>query len=335
MSQEFMDKVYNLLFNFKDLTQLGSPGISSGLSLVDDGTLYKISPERYNFYMHVLESINNPNSKVLEAVVKKENLTHYQRDQLTDRLNSIDNYVQGNSDNLGDKNNAETFMKELNKALGANVLTQDLKVDKKKVEGGAPTAEDIKKGLNEYLFGKTETEYPAVYFKNADKDTVIKKLNNNPYYSPVLNESLAWSDRAIFIAITYIIRSVAVFMVEWAIYSGYVTDFNNAFGLYFGIYIMIYILLLYLVNSDKDDNTFKLVFYYMNFYSTTNSGIIRNVIHILCLLILLPIPYIVREYREFNKEVVLTFQEKKKILNGIDKFSMYIWLLTSIIALKV
>jgi len=366
MSQEFIDKINNLLFNFRDLTSMGSPGVTS-IQLLDDETVYKISPERYSFYMQLIESITNPNSKIAEAVLKKYNLTRYNRDAIDKRLQSIQKYIEGNQSNyaqldekgekleaLATAANAEALkkksvdlIKDLAAKLKANPLTNDLDVPIPKDQTGGTANIDQ---LKEYLFGKAppptgqvnnvaqpDQVLAAEFNKIQDikqKDAIISKFMNNPYYSPD-NEKMLWSDRAIFIAVTYVIRSIAIFMVEWSIYSGYITDFKGAFALYFGMYVMVYIIILYLVNSHQDDKLFKFLFFYMNVYSTDRGGWLRNGVHLLCILLFLPIPFIVKEYREFTKSEVLSFREKKGILNGVDKFSLYVWLLTSVIALNV
>lgn len=338
MSQDFTDKVYNLLFNFKNLSSLGTTdGISSILRVFDDKTIYDLSPERYNFYMHVLESINNPNSKILEKVLKQENLTHSQRDRITEKLKNIENYV----DIIKNKDPRTKIKEDITKKLGANMLTNDIIVTDIKEEkpttsptGGGDGSPELD-SLKQYLFNNKENNLTDKFNDTkTDKDLVIKKLMNHPYYSPK-NEAVVWSDRAIFIAVTYIIRSIALFMVEWSIYSGYIVRFQAAFGFYFAMYAIIYILLIYLVTSQKDDIFFKTTLFYMNVYSVDGKGYLRNGIHILCLLLLLPIPFIVKDYREFQNTDVLSFEEKRAILNGVDKFSLYMWILTSVIALNV
>ena len=64
-------------------------------------------------------------------------------------------------------------------------------------------------------------------------------------------------------------------------------------------------------------------------------GIMRILVHIFCILLLLPIPLVVREYKEFKPKEILSFKEKSKLLNGIQTFSLYSWILTSIIALSI
>lgn len=154
------------------------------------------------------------------------------------------------------------------------------------------------------------------------------------FYSPN-NEKVSWSDRGIFIAITYIIRTIALFLTEWAIFTGYVTTFTGAFSFYFGMYACIFILLLFIVNSYRKDMTFRLLFFYINTDSEDGKGYLRVALHFFALLTLLPMPYMIKEVRNFTSPTVLSFDERSKILSTINSFSLIIWLLTSLIALIV
>lgn len=335
-----------LAFKFSNLQTLGTP-TNNFANLMDDRRIYNMYPRRFNFYMQVLESIMNPNPEVLTSVVKVENLTRQQRERLQNNLNEVRKFVGVVEDKDVDK-----FKKKLNARLADNVVTSQYKVEK---EGGAYS--DLKKQLDilrqnvtqqKDKDGKPETVSPdnlSKIFedigKKSDpsketelKDKAIAKLYDEPYFSPN-NEAVHWSDRAIFIAITYIVRSVALFMVEWGLFSNYITTFQGAFAMYFGMYIIVFLLLVYLTNSRRDDRIFKLAFFYMNTLTSDGKGFLRVALHLIVIAMLLPIPVVVKEYREFTQPEILNFTEKTQILNGVDKFTLYSWLLTSVIALNV
>lgn len=180
--------------------------------------------------------------------------------------------------------------------------------------------------------GKQETQYRDLVQK--EKNRVIRDYRKDPSFSPD-NEKVTWTDRTIFIALTYIIRAVSLFLMEWAIYSGFIKSFTNAFALYFGMYTCIFLLLVFLTNGRSDDMIFRMLFFYINTQSDDGRGTMRILVHMICILMLLPIPYIVKEYREFQKTDIMTFQDKTNILNGVEKFSLYSWLLTTIVAINV
>lgn len=329
MKKQTKDKLNRFLFNFKNLTSLGGPRTDLN-TFIDNEQLYKLDPDRFNFYMQVLESVSNPNPDVLTEVIRKENLTRYERERVDKKLKNIENYFENRMDNIEEEGESSSSMKDVQKLkrkLALNPLTQDIVItDKgKKFEGGDLKQLKKKLGLDEKL-----------QLTNDDKknDEIVKKYTESPFYSPN-NEKVNMTDRLIFVVLTYIIRSLALFLVEWGIYTGYITDFNQAFGLYFGMYASILFLTLFLTNGKKDDMIFRLLFFYINTQSDDGRGVLRIIVHIFCILLLLPIPLVVREYREFKPKEILSFKEKSKLLNGIQTFSLYSWILTSVVAINV
>jgi Fe2+ transport system protein B len=328
MKKQTKDKLNRFLFNFKNLTSLGGPRTDLN-TFIDNEQLYKLDPDRFNFYMQVLESVSNPNPDVLTEVIRKENLTRYERERVDKKLKNIENYFENRMDNIEEEGESSSSMKDVQKLkrkLALNPLTQDIVItDKgKKFEGGDLKQLKKKLGLEE------------LQLTNDDKknDEIVKKYTESPFYSPN-NEKVNMTDRLIFVVLTYIIRSLALFLVEWGIYTGYITDFNQAFGLYFGMYASILFLTLFLTNGKKDDMIFRLLFFYINTQSDDGRGVLRIIVHIFCILLLLPIPLVVREYREFKPKEILSFKEKSKLLNGIQTFSLYSWILTSVVAINV
>jgi len=326
--------INRLLFKFKDLSELGMPKTSTNIAnVMSSEKIYNLSPERVNFYMQLMESIMNPDPTVAESVIKRENLTRNQRREMTDKLDTIRKFWMSQKED--DKTE---LVKQINAKLGTNILTQGVQLKPKEptMTGGALTIADLKQAIG------LSKSAPPVALKdefNAITDPkkqqeIATKYQAHPLYSPT-NEGLNWVDRAIFIAITYIIRSIAIFFVEWGLYSGFIKSFSSAFSLYFGMYLAIYGLFLFLVNSREKDKIFRFLFFYANFDSDDGKGILRVLLHVICIFTLLPIPYIVKEYREYQETEVLSFTDKSNILSGLDKFSLYAWILTSIVVMAV
>lgn len=332
MKKQTKDKLNRFLFNFKNLTSLGGPKTDLN-TFIDNEQLYKLDPDRFNFYMQVLESVSNPNPDVLTEVIRKENLTRYERERVDKKLKNIENYFENRMDNIEEEGESSSSMKDIQKLkrkLALNPLTQEIVITEiekdKKFEGG-----DISQLKKKLGLGDGELQLTSDDKKN---DKIVKKYIESPFYSPN-NEKVNMTDRLIFVVLTYIIRSLALFLVEWGIYTGYITDFNQAFGLYFGMYASILFLTLFLTNGKKDDMIFRLLFFYINTQSDDGRGVLRIIVHIFCILLLLPIPLVVREYREFKPKEILSFKEKSKMLNGIQTFSLYSWILTSVVAINV
>lgn len=211
------------------------------------------------------------------------------------------------------------------------------------IEGGATSEEkllqektNLDNSLKKRIFGTTT---PAAISQDGTIDESlitneeIERYKKDPIFSPEI-EKVTMTDRVIFIAATYIIRAISMFMLEWAVHTNFVNTFVKGFSLYFGVYICIFLLLYILTNAKEDDEIFRMIFYYIYTKSEDGQGVVRILLHLLCILMLIPIPFVVREYREFEKDS-MTFVEKRTILNGVSRFTMYVWILTSIVALKV
>ena len=165
----------------------------------------------------------------------------------------------------------------------------------------------------------------------------INSYMDDPELSPNIDK-VNLRDRGIFIVLTFIIRALALFITEWAIYSGLINSFSKSFNMYFGVYLCIFILVLILTNSKNDDITFfNQLFYYVNVESEDGKGLIRILLQVLCIFFILPIPYIVKDFRLKDKSPnrVLSYADKSNIYSSVDKFTLFAWILTSIVALSV
>ena len=324
--------INRLLFKFTGLNDLGINKTAALGSVINTEKIYKFSPERTNFYMQLMESITNPNPAVVETVLKRENLTRTQRQDIQDKLKIIRNFWK-----LQPENTKSNTIKEINSRLGTNILTQGVQLQQAESKsGGALGIDDLKQALFKPPPAPSTPLDQA--FKQLPTDEARKevatKYQIHPIYSPT-NENINWSDRAIFIAITYFIRAIAIFFVEWGLFSGFIRTFASAFTMYFGMYLAIYGLFLFLVNSRDKDKLFRFLFFYANIDSEDGKGLMRIIVHIICIFMILPIPYVVKEYREYDEPDVLSFTDKSNILNGVDKFTLYAWILTSIVVLAL
>ena len=144
-------------------------------------------------------------------------------------------------------------------------------------------------------------------------------------------------DRGIFVVLLFIIRALALFMTEWAVYSGYVNTFSQTFNMYFGVYLCIFILILILTNVKSEISFFQQAFYYVNADAENGKGTLRIILQLMCIIFILPIPYMVKDFRlkDTVKNRVLTYTEKSNIYYSVEKFSLYTWILTCVFALIV
>jgi hypothetical protein len=165
------------------------------------------------------------------------------------------------------------------------------------------------------------------------KENEIKKVIHHPVFSPKFAETTL-NDRLIFIAVTYIIRSICLFMLDWAINIKMVTTFEQSFNMYLTSYILIFVTLVILVNTSYSQtlNPFKLIFYYIN---ADINGSMRIIVHLAIQLFLLPIMFIAKDKVQGSDNGIDTFEFRQKISRVISSVTMIIWLITSAVALRL
>lgn len=346
----------NIMNKFTDLTSLGSPPQGYGLNLLSDDKLYNNYTNRVEFYKKFIDSLLSSNPKAAEDLFRIVNLNKHNNDKLEEQLEFIKYYFQ-KKDTKKDE-----IVKEINSKLKGSLMGNDYEA-KPVTKGGTnddpPNVppenvkkyfqgvtgekyEDIEKDKNikKYKpFFNTEkdgtvtvTDDGDEYFKD-NTDTVLRTYENSLDYGPNV-EKVKVSDRLIFVIATYIIRSISIFITEWGIHTGMINSFSKGFGMYFLIYTCVFLLLVVLTNASEQDKVFRMMFFYINTQSESGLGVMRIIAHVACIALLIPIPFIVREYRE-EKGEILTFTEKRAIVNAVSKFTTFAWILTSIVAMRL
>jgi len=344
---------------FTDLTSLGSPPQGYGLNLLSDDKLYNNYTDRVEFYKKFIDSLLSSNPKAAEDLFRIVNLNKHNNDKLEKQLEFIKYYFsnlenKGDEKNKGDEENkkdekVEKVVKEINSKLKGSVIGDDYKAQvKSETKGG--TSNDPPKNFNKYFQGVTGEELKNTYFtKNNDgsvtvtpdgdeyfeknSEQVMRRYENSLDYGPNV-EKVKVSDRLIFVIASYIIRSISIFITEWGIHTGMINSFSKGFGMYFLVYACVFLLLVVLTNASKQDKVFRMMFFYINTQSESGLGVMRILAHVVCIALLIPVPFIVREYRE-DKGEILTFTEKRAIVNAVSKFTTFAWILTSIVAMRL
>lgn len=190
--------------------------------------------------------------------------------------------------------------------------------------------------FNDGDLNKTNIKYDIKNFEN-DPDNPLKELE------------ITFDDRLVFIFSTFFIRYITLVLVKWSIDINIIKTFEEGFYYYAAIYLTIFWFIVLFVNIDNstqvdymnfDDfmNSIRSVFYY--YYMGTN-GITRLFIHSALIVILLMIPVIlnIRKKNDFDEDEentsnILNYEERKKLIKSLSLFTIYIWILTSIIATK-
>lgn len=193
-------------------------------------------------------------------------------------------------------------------------------------------------------------------FKDGDEYDIktiendINKFNNDPT-NPLNELKLTFDDRLVFIISTFLIRYISLSIIKWCIDINIIKTFSDGFLYYAIIYLSIFWFIVFFVNIDNNIqvdymnfdnfmNSIRSILYY--YYMGTN-GISRLLVHCSLILVLLIIPIILNirkkkpyEYDDdYNTEnELIDFEERNKLNRSLSTFTIYIWILTSIIATK-
>jgi hypothetical protein len=200
---------------------------------------------------------------------------------------------------------------------------------------------DFDKEIDNYNDGdKTEPEPSKIKKK-------LLEFENDPNNTFTYLE-LTIEDRLVFIITTFFIRYISLILIQWSVDINIIKSFEEGFFYYAVIYISIFWFIVLFVNIDntvKIDymnfdnfmNSIRSIFYY--FYMGTN-GITRLLVHscIICVLLIVPIILNIKKKSEIeeseNKDNIISYDERKKLSKSLSLFTIFIWVLTSIIATK-
>jgi hypothetical protein len=188
----------------------------------------------------------------------------------------------------------------------------------------------------------------------GDDTDMIKRINKfeNDINNPIEAFEIKFEDRLVFIITTFFLRYISISIIQRGIDSNMVKTFYEGFIYYGVIYILLFWFIVLFINIDNnytidyiDVNNLAIyirsVFYY--FYMGTN-GISRLVIHSLLILLIIIIPIILNikntKARDMLNEddedevKLLSLEERTKLSKALSLFTLFIWILTSIIASK-
>lgn len=186
------------------------------------------------------------------------------------------------------------------------------------------------------------------------KSETIKDLRNVYYnYKDTLSPDklkITYIDRIIFIVSTFIIRFISLMIINWGLNTNIISSFYRAFNVYCFVYILFFVFITMIVNvivyypimdlfSNNNIINIPNLFYY--FYVYTN-GSIRLLVHIFIIILLMFIPYVINmdklqlaRIADTTKNISYDYEKKNKIYDAINLFSLIVWVLTSVIAIKL
>jgi len=360
-----------ILFGFKDLVNSTSHSISIfDLSsiLFNDSYLKSLSPKRYNFYIKFVNGLSKP--EVLEKFFYKTKEAKLYKQELNEKILNFINILKKLNSSISQEqitkisdNISNNLKNRFNLTDDATNKIKDMIIAKKGgfYKGEEPMRQFINtvntnipelnqapkitsvEDLNKYKpqnieTNKIETVKKAKTIYDTYKDTV----------NPALME-IKMIDRVVFIITTFLIRYISLLFIDWGLSTNLINSFHYAFFYYCLIYLILFLFITMFVNVIISYPIMELftnlsianipnLFYYFYIYA---NGYIRLLIHIICIIILLFIPYIINidkltiiQREEKQSNISFNYDKKKKVFDSISTFSLIIWILTSIIALK-
>jgi len=256
-----------------------------------------------------------------------------------------DDYIESKFRNILKKNYDLTNISKLNQPIYSNnkLSNDNISVEKYYKINTKNKLQNISDKIDR--FKDADGSYNEKAMKND-----LNKFINDPM-NPLNELKLTFDDRLVFIISTFLIRYISLSIIKWCIDINIIKTFSNGFLYYAIIYLSIFWFIVFFVNIDNNIqvdymnfdnfmNSIRSILYY--YYMGTN-GISRLLIHCSLILVLLIIPIILNirkkkpyEYDDdYNTEnELIDFEERNKLNRSLSTFTIYIWILTSIIATK-
>ena len=191
--------------------------------------------------------------------------------------------------------------------------------------------EDIPKVLDEeYLDELKKFNINSVKtqsYKELRKN--LYRIKNNEYFEDI---KITNEDIYTFIATTYVLRVISLYITMWFIQIEIVKDVESVIVSYILTYILLFILIYTFVNlSDNQLDTSKSFLYY--FYTRVNFSYTRFIVHLGLLLLLIIIPFVIRTIdKESSSYKHISDIEKRYLYTFITNMSTIVWVILSIIA---
>jgi hypothetical protein len=308
-------------FNYfvKSLSSSGKPP-SLVPPLFTDKGLIGYNRKRFNFYDQFLRAITDGNTlpyQMFGIVSNSSNLRTTLNEDVHKVATNVEylNYVYDDPADL---------KRRLDGKLMSNLFTKQYRFVPRLVGGGNDDKlKEFEAELEKVNASTTGSEKAALARK------LIVKYENDPIVSPD-NVRIRAMDRIVFMATTFVIRGVTLFLIEWAMNSYMITGFEKAYQAYMIIYMSIFILLAILVNASMTNLVFRMAFYYM---STVPHGVGRILLHVFIQFMLLPVPFLVKDGTSYEGNQ-FTFERRRSVLRSLSQFTFFIWVLTSAVAVK-
>ena len=157
----------------------------------------------------------------------------------------------------------------------------------------------------------------------------LYRIKSSEYFEDI---KITNEDIYTFIATTYVLRVISLYISMWFIQIEIVKDVESVIVAYILTYILLFVLIYTFVNlSDNQLDTSKSFLYY--FYSRVNFSYTRFIVHLGLLLLLIIIPFVIRTIdKESGSYKYISETEKRYLYTFITNMSTIVWVVLSIIA---
>lgn len=347
MNVQFNTVQDKIKYALRDYTSIGKQS-PLAFSFMTDEQVYQLHPERYAFYMQMLDALQDPSSGLLDRVLSIENKSRFARDKLQESSRDVAKALRYLTLNTKDKSSSPTSVSTpasgtptpVGKDMPVNAQTKELITELNALVDASSSpikVHDPQKGGSFYTDMLDNVESVKQQNQNdknkeaKDLQEITDELDTHPIFSPD-NEKISMTDRVIFIAVTFMIRGLALFLIDWGINSMLITTFNRAFLYYTLIYFTLFMMWALLVNAgtEMENIPLKMAFYYVNWGV---HGIGRVLAHLAVQTFLIPIPFIVREPMQGAPDTA-TFEKRRAVYRVLSNFTFFVWVMTSVIALR-
>lgn len=322
-----------LKFKLTDQTAIGVPNSTPWTAFASDDTVMKLNDKLYSWYMQALPIVQDPENKkiydTVVSVVNRNRATHEkQKEMANDIVKRVEAILASKKESGDDA--ARKVATSVTNALKMSPLPTKLDVtdgkasDRDSKGGGMHGGNRFEDFVKDWKAQQTDQAG-----KEKKAEELLLRYENDPVLSPD-NEKITSTDRIVFIAMTFVLRAVSLYLVEWAVNTYMVKEFTGAFKLYLVCYLSLFTLWALLVNSS-DNLFFKMLFYYI---STDPHGMGRIIVHFLIQMLILPVPLIVKAKGFDNTEEEYTYEKRRKALSILNYFTFFLWAITSLVAIK-
>lgn len=309
MLSDIRDKIKKLFeYGFQDLTAIGeAKSVVPGFLTADQ--LMRMNPDRYRFYMQLSAAMLSGNPNVVYRSLGIHRMNEHQRSEIREHLADLEKYLSA----------YRSTEKELENEMKSGITSQ---------AGGGNHWEELVKKVTD--FNENKAAVPADSDAAVEKLKLLENERSNPLFSPDILKATV-TDRIIFIAITFAIRSFSLTFLDWALSNRMVNSVESAIGFYVGMYVLMFLLLALVVNLQEKGTLLPIMFFYISTHAPR--GGIRIGLHVALQLMLLPIPFILRVAKSSTTQY-LSFEDRRRSLRLVGNLSFIIWALTSFIALR-